>query len=395
MLDNIHIKAKATDLTTDRIATYSNKIFIPFGIDNLFPQQVAKLSREAANHRAILNSKQLYIEGKSLLTDDKKLEDYLKQIRFKNNILGRIIIDYLMGGNAYVEIVTDKRGNLLNIFHQDFTKCRLNKNNDAIIIHNNWSNFKETEATTVGLYPNFTIGSDGFRHSIIHLKDYEPEFTYYGVPSWFAGLRAAQISKKTNEFNDERLSNKFSIDGMLTIPGIEDVEDAKRMDKKLKSFQGSEKAGKIIPLYLKPLGVGETREIPTFISLNENADGVFLDLHKQSDSDLIKIHSWYRSLSAFEENTGFDTQRIKNDYSIAMATVIEPMQEKFKMLFNEIFAKYGFGEFTIYNENPVYVPNDVEYIWEVRKKLGLDYDENDARQQAFYAELGTNKKGLM
>lgn len=388
MFEKVHIKNKAVDLPIDRIVKYTSRDYIPFGRDNLFPQQVAKVSREAPNHRAIVNSKKLYVGGKNFESDDKKLIELIYTTKFKEQVYMPLLLDYLMGGNAYFEVIKDGRGNFLKIFHQDFTKIRMHKDGDKVIIHNDWQNFKESESKTIALWPNFTKGDDKFQHSIVHLKDYEPEFTFYGIPDWFAGLRAANISKKTNEFNDERLDNKFSIDGMLVVPGIADVPQAEKFEKKLATYQGSENAGKIMPHYLQPLGVGEQREKAEFIPFNQQADGVFMDLHKQSDSDLIKIHSWYRSLAAFEENTGFDTARILNDYKMALTSVILPMQEMFLNIFDIVFNSFGYGNLIILNENPVYVPNDVEYVWEVRKKLGLDFNESDPAQQQFYSQIG-------
>ena len=386
-MEKVHFKNKAVDLPIDRIVKYSNKDYIPFGKDNLFPQQVAKVSREAPSHRAIINSKQLYVGGNYFESEDKKTIDFLEQIRFKKDVYNNLLLDYLMGGNAYLELIKDSKNNLLKFYHQDFTKVRIHKDGDKVVVHNDWQNFKKDESKVIGLYPSYTKGDDGFLHTIFHIKDYEPEFNFYGIPSWFAGLRAANIAKKTNEFNDERLDNKFSIDGMLVIPGVSSPEDAKKIEKKLEDYQGAEVAGKVFTHYLQPLGVGEQREKAEFIPFNQQVDGVFMDLHRQSDSDLIKIHSWYRSLSAFEENTGFDTQRILNDYKMALTSVILPLQDMFLSSFNQILQQFGYAEVSIYNENPVYVPNNVEYVWEIRKRLGLDYNESDPQQQQFYAQI--------
>jgi len=373
------------DLPVDRLVRHDGKEFIPFGKDNLFPQKVAKLSRESAAHRSIINSKVLYIGGEYLESEDKKTIDFVDAIGL-HKTYKNILLDYLMGGNGWIEIVKDRKGNLLNIFHQDFTKVRIGKGGDYAILHGDWAKYSNEKslARNIALYPDFSKGDDGFNHSLIQVKDYEPEFTFYGVPNWIAGLTAASIGKKTNEYNDERLTNKFSIDGMLVVPGIDDVPTAEKFEKKLTEYQGSENAGKIMAHYLAPLQVGEQREKAEFIAFNQSADGLFMNLHKQSEADLIKVHNWYRSLSAFEENTGFDTQRINNDYKIALSNVIYPMQEVFLSIFNEVL---NMGELTIHNDNPVYVPADVEFIWEVRKRLGLDYNENDPKQQEFYSTI--------
>ena len=389
---NIFNYSPSPELPLDRIVTGSNKDYIPFGENNLFPQQAAKLARESVNHRAILNSKTTYIQGKDITSEDGTIIDWLQDRDFKDSVFANALFDYLTIGNGWIEFVSDRK-NLLGIFHQDATKIRIHKEGDKAIIHPDWLKYNSTkdQAEIVGIYPNWTDGEDGFLHTLYHVKDYEPEFRFYGVPGWFAGMRAARISKKTNEFNDERLDNKFSIDGMLVVPGISSVEEAERFENKLRKYQGSDKAGKVLPHYLQPLGSGETREQAEFIEFNQSVDGVFMELHNQSDSDLIKIHSWYKSLAAFDESTGFDTQRIVNDYKMAYASTIIVVQQKFLNAFNEVLGLFSLNEIGIFNENPIYVPNDVEYVWEVRKRLGLDYNENDLKQQLFYAELQATK----
>ena len=390
---NVFFAGISPDLPIDRTPRNQNKTFIPFGKENLFPQQAAKLSRESVNHRSILNSKTTYCEGKEFQSEDKRLLQFLEDNNFKDKVFHNALFDFFMDGNGYIEFVKDSKGNLLKVFHQDTTKCRKSSNKDVILIHPDWKDYKgvkDERTKEVAIYPNYSKGDDGMLHSIYHIFDYEPEFTHYGVPSWFAGLRSANISKKTNEYNDERLDNKFSVDGMIFIPGIASIEDAQKIDLKLNKYQGSKNGGKILPHYTKPLGTGETREKPEFIPFNQTADGLFMELHKQSNADMIMIHSWYRSLAAFEENTGFDTQRILNDYKMALASVISVVQGKFLAVFNEVFSAFGFGDdLSIFNMAPVYIPDSVEYVWEVRKRKGLDYDNTgkDPKQMLFYAEL--------
>ncbi len=44
-------------------------------------------------------------------------------------------------------------------------------------------------------------------------------------------------------------------------------------------------------------------------------------------------------------------------------------------------------DLNIVNDSPVYRISPVKYVWEVRRDMGLDYDNNDPRQQRFYSEL--------
>jgi hypothetical protein len=61
--------------------------FIPFGEDNLLPQQIIQLSRSVAVHRAILNSKTFFIAGNGFVSEDKKLSQFLTGVNnFSENL---------------------------------------------------------------------------------------------------------------------------------------------------------------------------------------------------------------------------------------------------------------------------------------------------------------------
>src|SRR5512137_2817485 len=54
--------------------------YIPFGEDNLLPQQIVQLSRSVAVHRAILNSKALFIAGNGFVSENKELKSFLENV---------------------------------------------------------------------------------------------------------------------------------------------------------------------------------------------------------------------------------------------------------------------------------------------------------------------------
>ncbi len=120
--------------------------FIPFGEDNLLPQQIVQLSRSVAVHRAILNSKALFIAGNGFVSENKELKTFLENVNnfseSMRDVFFKLIFDELNIGNCYLEIITDKRKSFLSIYHIDGSKCRLDADGDSIIIHPDWSSYK-------------------------------------------------------------------------------------------------------------------------------------------------------------------------------------------------------------------------------------------------------------
>ena len=379
---------------TDNVTSFLGKDYIPFGEDNLFPQQIAHISREVALHRALLNSKAFYIAGKEFISNSPSLSKLLLTVNNNDETLKdvfyKLIYDELNIGNSWIEIVTDSRKSFVQLYHVDGLTARLSKEGN-VILHPDWSTYtgkNDKKQKVVALYPKFTKDGKYYR-SIYHLKQYESQFFYYGIPSYFAGMRSIIIAGLTNIWNQTRLENQFNAAGLLIIPGVNTQEEAADLEAMFENFTGYAKAAKLLKYYLADKAPGETREMAQYLEFKKNEEGNWLQLHQQSQSELITIHNWFKSLCSFVENTGFDTSRIINEYNIALNTVIKVYQQKYITVFKKIIATFGYdvSELSIINESPIELLHPLKYIWELRKDMGLPYDKTDPKQCLFYQEL--------
>lgn len=117
--------------------------FWKWGDDNLFPYALAALSRKSTTHRRIINDKADYISGKGISYD--KTDTILSNMvdcangdrESLRHVLNKIAFDKCLLGNAFVEIITDESHSFLSFYHQDASKCRLNKDKTHIILHHN------------------------------------------------------------------------------------------------------------------------------------------------------------------------------------------------------------------------------------------------------------------
>jgi hypothetical protein len=385
---------------SDYINLRSNyEVFIPFGEDNLLPTQLNQLAREVPVHRAILNSKASYIIGKGFATTNSKIQSL---IDFPNNtydtldtLFRYIVHDYLNIGNAYMEIITNPAKSFCYFYHVDASKCRLSSVDNDVLIHPSWAEFKgknDENLTSIPLFPDFRKGADGLLHSVYHIKDYEPEFYYYGLCSYFPGMRSIIISGLTNLWNQNRLENGFTAPGLLIIPGINDETDAITLDEEFNKFKGvsGEKAGDIIIQYLADLSPGQTSQQAAFIEFKKNEDGNWTQLHTQSELSIITIHNWFRSLTPYSgEKTGFDANRIVNEYEIAVNTIINPLQQFFLRHFDQVltYFKLPTGQLSFINKPPIQRINPLQYVWEARRDAGLTFDPQDPTQNQLIMQL--------
>jgi len=402
--------AKYMDLSGEDIVpqseselTFNSHDYIPFGMDNLFPQALALFSRVSPNHRGILNSKHRYIVGKGITSEDEAFLDELKAVNFEgegfNSVVSKLMTDDLRFGNSWVEFITDRNGSFLWYNHLDSTKCRMAKNKEEVIIHPDWRLYKgktDKFRRSLPIYPRWEKdqGEDGFSalRTVVHVKDYEPEFVYYGLPDYIAAKDSVQIDFKTNKWNLARLKNAFRISGMLVVPVKDEAESKKVLDYINKNYIGEENQGKLLTITKSRASETEKADQTQLVETRQSDAGSWMDLHKQSTGDMIVTHSWFRSLVGLADNTGFDTQRILNEYETAKNTVINDYQEKWVDVFKKMYLEVQNRdvEMEFINQAPFDTDN-YKYVWELRKEKGLDYDENDEAQQVIVMDQGTRK----
>ena len=373
--------------------------FIPLGEDNLLPTQLNKLAREVPVHRAILNAKTNYVVGKGFSSNQPSLIEFIKQVnnlgQSLNEVFRRLIFDYFTHGNTYLELVTNESKDFVFMYHVDASKVRISTAGDQVLIHPDWEAFKgkkDENLSTLPLYPAMAKMSDGLFHAVYHIKDYEPEFYFYGLPAYFAGLRSIIITGLANVWNQSRLERQFSSPGLLIIPGINDDTDAALLDEEFQKYMGAtaENATDIIIQYLSDPSPGTTVQTAQYLEFKKNEEGNWIDLHKQAEMSLITIHNWFRTLTPYsDDKSGFDKNRIISEYEIAMSAIIRPHQEMFLFHLKKILTDFNIpsDDLTLLNEPPIQRINPFKFVWEVRRDAGLDFDPKDPVQQQLVIQL--------
>lgn len=390
-----HVPAQPTPA---RAVVTNSKDYIPFGSDNMFPQALAELNRKSPVQRSILRNKTIYISGKGFSTEVDALAEYVKRVNPREKlrqVWKKVASDKCSFGNAYIEVVTDARRTFMNLFHKDATKGRVHIDTKHIIFHPNWRDYNRTKdkAKTLPIYPDFEQ-IDGQLRSVIHIKDYEPEFSHYGLPQSIAAMDAAGIAYKTNKWNLSRLDNSFQSSGMLLVEGQMSVDDARDLKQQFKAeFTGEGNQGKVM-FIAKNLGGNTSTQFTPFTS---GTEGDWMNLHKQSTDELIIAHNWFPSLSGIATAGALgNTQQIRNEYQIALNTVIAEEQDTLLEVFGMVIENelnIETEDLSVNNSAPINIidlltADRYTKIWEARKIAGLDFDPDDA-EQAPYLRLPT------
>ena len=211
-------------------------------------------------------------------------------------------------------------------------------------------------------------------------------FSHYGVPQYIAGMNVSAIAYKTDRWNIARLDNSFQLSGVMMIDNAVDSESEASELARMAEQRFAGKPGQVMFIIRDESSDDNSR----FIPIESQNDGDWKDLHDQAIGDIVVAHSWFRSLSGLDYSTGFSAERILHEYEVALNTVIigeqSELLEPICTVISEILA-LDCSSLEIINRPPTRSKPIYMKVWEARKADGLDYDENDERQQLYLSEI--------
>ena len=352
--------------------------FIPFGQNNLFPQYLAELKRKSSTHRSVLAQKTIFTSGAKFVTKNDNLKSYIRDVNADGeslrDVYKKLADDYYTFGNAYLEGVLYEGG--MNLYHVDATTVRMSKTKKEVYIHPDWARYKteQKKMKKIPIYPQ--VNNSRF---VIHFKDYEPTFNFYGLPDYVAALEHVAVDYEIGKWNHTKFQNGFQPSAIVEISGDMGEDEAKKMVKEAqKKFVGEGNNGKILFIVKN----GDTSPANVQI-IKDDQDGSWLDLQKITDQNIITAHRWQPSLSGIVSsgkmnNTGSE---IRIAYALCMTTVVKDTSDMLlngirTLLFREL--NYQPEELMIHFEPPISYITDIDVkevltINEQRKLLDEDF----------------------
>tara|TARA_R110002073_G_scaffold144222_2_gene296264 strand:+ start:4120 stop:5460 length:1341 start_codon:yes stop_codon:yes gene_type:complete len=337
-----------------------NTKYVPFGDDNLFPQYLAELKRKSSTNRSVLAQKTIFTSGAKFVCNNEELERFIKDVNADHeslrDVFKKLADDYYTFGNAYLEGVVYDGG--VNLYHLDATTVRVSKTNKEVYINSDWCRHwnNEEKISRLPIYPR--VAHNKF---VIHFKDYEPTFRFYGLPDYVAALEHIAVDYEIGKWNHTKFKNGFQPSAIVEISGDMGEDEAKKLvEEAQKKFVGTANNGKIMFIVKN----GDTT--PANVSIiKDDQEGSWLDLQKITDQNIITAHRWQPSLSGIVSsgkmnNTGSE---IRIAYDMAMTTVVKDTSELLlngirRVLYNELH--FDPRDLTIHYEPPVSYANDIE-----------------------------------
>jgi PBSX family phage portal protein len=242
----------------------------------------------------------LSFEGKEQSATDKarkrmermKLEmrDWLENLNDDDSFtktMEKVYTDVESTGNGYLEIGRTVNGDIGYVGHIPSTTIRVRRLRDGYmqIIAQKIVYFRNFGATN----PN-PVTEDPRPNEIIHIKEYSPLNTFYGIPDIIAALPSLIGDQLASQYNIDYFENKAVPRYVVTLKGAKLSGEAE--DKMFRFLQTGLKAQSHRTLYIPLPGDTDQNKVEFKMEPIENGiqDGSFKEYRKQNRDDILIAH---------------------------------------------------------------------------------------------------------
>jgi PBSX family phage portal protein len=331
----------------------------------------------------ITDTTQLSRARKKIERSKQELQDWIESRNDEEtltSILTKVFIDLEATGNGYIEIGRKNTGEIGYIGHVPCQNLRVRRLRDGFVQIQQgkavfFRNFQDVNQ------PN-PIGVDQRPNEIIHLKNYTPTNTYYGIPAAVPAKNAIAGQEFASRYNLEYFENKAVPRYMVVLKGAKLSREAESaifefFQNKLK---GQSHRTVIVPLPADDAAGGKV-EMKLEAIENGIQDSSFNNYRKSTLEDILMAHRVPVSKVATASNVSIAAA--KEFDRTFKEQVCRPMQDTLEKKINRIVAektdafKLKFNELTLTDEDTQskiderYLRMKVVMPNEIRPRLGL------------------------
>ena len=294
--------------------------------------------------------------------------------------LTKVYLDYATTGNGYIEIGRKTTGEVGYIGHIPAATMRVRRLRDGFvqIVGGKVSFFKNFHGEEEVTIP---VGIDPRPNEIIHIADYTPTNTYYGVPAIVPAKNAMAGNEFASKFNLEYFENKATPRYIFWIKGAKLSRDA---ESKLFEFFQNNLRGQSHRTLIVPLPgdeAGSKVEVKMEPVENGIQDGSFDKYRKSNLQEILMAHRV--PMTKVGAGEGLSLAAAKEADKSFKEQVTRPAQDALEKRITAIISektdmfKFNFNELTLTDEDTQskiderYLRMQVILPNEVRSRMGM------------------------
>ncbi len=319
--------------------------WVSYGAANDFPQKIIMNVNRSPVTKAIIDSTVTYICGKGIRDTGKSVNSYVSNPNPKNtwdDILEPLAKDYKTFGGFYLQVVLNKDGITVSVFHQDFSEVRVGQTTEegdplTFRISKDWKKATHSKTLELNIWPGVHEAKPGIVY-ISHHWDYEPGLSLYSIPGWYASIDYVKADGKLGPFYNNSISNGFTPSVIISMPSSPPQEKKEEIQEQMEeAFGGVEGASSIMILW------GEGKDVkPEIVPFSAAGNA---DIYNKVEGIIFqKIVSSHRLASptlagvSGSGNLSGNAAEIIDSYVLYNFTVVEKLRRKILDALN-IFTK--------------------------------------------------------
>jgi PBSX family phage portal protein len=263
-------------------AKVSNTVGLGYKFE-MTPSTLMKLEsveRDTARNKAKKRIEQVKMQLSEWMEDCNDEDSLTKTLE-------KVVTDMQATGNGYIEIGRTVAGDIGYIGHIPATTMRVRRLRDGYI---------QIIAGTIAYFRNFQatnsnpVTTDPRPNEVIHLKEYSPLNTFYGIPDIISALTSLRGDQMAANYNIDYFENKAVPRYIITVKGAKLSPEAE--DKLFRFFQTGLRGQSHRTLYIPLPGDQDGQKIEFEMHPVENGvqEASFAQYRKQNRDDVLMAH---------------------------------------------------------------------------------------------------------
>lgn len=315
----------------------NGKNYISWGEQNDLPEYLYGLYTSVTTLRSIINGTADFICGDDATSNISKSMEINKKGDTLFETVWNIARDYLLYGNAFIQVIRNKAGEIGELYYIPARYIRASKKND-LFWYSEEFNKKYARSSKVVVYPKFVQEAKEVPASIIMLKA-ENDKTY-AHPLYIASLTEAEIEKQLSIFNLSQIDNGFNGSYIFSFcNGIPSDEQKEEIEKNInEKFCGASNAGRILLNFCDSKDNGlalEKLQVENFAEKYNSAA-------QRASEQLYAAFGASPVLFGINNKTSnFNDQDYGEAFKLYNRTRVKPIQKKVVDLFDKIYGVKG------------------------------------------------------
>lgn len=320
---------------TSRITNRND--YVSWGNDNKYNLFLTNLYEKSPTLSSIIRTITDFVVGNEIKSN--------KQQEEIEDIIYNLVFDYILYGNAYLNVLRNAFNQVVEIKYINANYIRVNEGCDVFFYSKDWGKSYGKIKTMV--LPKYDEGNDA-KSSILMFKNNVRDI--YSSPIYYSCIEAIITETEISKFHLNEILNNFSASAIINFnngtPSEEQIEEIER--KLTDKFTGSENAGRFI------LSFNSNKENSTTIdrlTTDDYADR-YNSLEKSVKQQIFTCFRMNPNLTGYAtENNGFSSEEYKDVFNIFNRSQIKPIQKKIVNLFSKIGYEIEIKPFSIDEEN--------------------------------------------